>query len=295
MADQESTFDIYIDYVKGTEDASRVFHAMGELIDTFEEIDDLLANVISEHADAEIILEDIEAASLKAKLRNVIANIPDDALKDGDWKKLLGHFLVKAKHALLDWLGENPQITTLEQVQTLQDRLAIIANETGARHLPMYRPVDNKALLGTIAELDRAISLLDPRDKVRYESPYGQVLIPHTQHVHEDLIRNILTREIITSDDVRIVKIKKPDFLGKSQWVMKYAGHSINASMNDMEWLSQFQAGSIDVKPGDSLRVKMHEEVFYGYNNEVVHVSYQILDVLEIIKPRQVFQNRLTF
>lgn len=291
----QEQFDIYIDYVKDSGDASRVFHAMGELIDTFEQIDSLLAGVISEHADAELVLEDIEAASLKAKLRSLILGVPDEALKDGEWKKVLGHFLVKAKHALCKWLDENPKITTLEQVQTLQDKLGKIAEESGARYLPIYRPVDNKALLGTIAELDRAIGLLDPRDKVRYESPYGRVLLQHSQHIHEDLIKEILTKEIITSDDTRIVKIKKPDFLGRSQWVLKYAGHSINASISDQMWLDRFQSGATDVQPGDSLRVLMHEDVFYGHNNEVVHVTYDVREVLEVIKPHPVQQRRLTF
>jgi hypothetical protein len=39
----------------------------------------------------------------------------------------------------------------------------------------------------------------------------------------------------------------------------------------------------------------MHEEVFYGYNNEVVHVTYDLRKVLEVIKPRPVEQRRLTF
>jgi len=296
MSEQsEEQFDIYIDYVKESGDASRVFHAMGELIDTFEHIDNLLTGIISEHANAELVLEDIEAASLKAKLRSVILGVPDEALKDGEWKKILGHFLVRAKHALCEWLDENPKITTLDQVQTLQERLGQIAEQSGARYLPIYRPLDNKALLGTIAELDRAIGLLDPRDKVRYESPYGRVILQHSQHIHEDLIKEILTKEIIKSDDTRIVKIKKPDFLGRSQWVLKYAGHSINASISDQAWLEDFQRGVTDVKPGDSLRVLMHEEVFYGHNNEVVHVTYDVRDVVEVIKPTPVQQRRLTF
>lgn len=171
MSDQnQEQFDIYIDYVKATGDASRVFHAMGELIDTFERIDNLLGGVISEHTSAELILEDIEAASLKAKLRSLILGVPDEALKDGKWKKVLGHFLVKAKYALCKWLEDNPTITNLGQVQILQGQIARIAEESGARHLPMYRPLDNKALLGAIAELDRAVEPLDPRDKVRYEA-----------------------------------------------------------------------------------------------------------------------------
>ncbi|MFN8767604.1 MAG: hypothetical protein ACK5XH_05140 [Lysobacteraceae bacterium] len=296
MSDTEKDqFDIYIDYAKDTGDASRVFHAMGGLIDAFEQFDSLFAGVISEHATAELVLHDIEAASLKAKLRSVIGGIPDDALRDGEWKKVLGHFLIEAKHALCEWLDENPKISTLDQVQTLEIRIAIIAEKSGARHFPMYRPLDKKALLGSIAELDRSTSMLDPQDDLRYVSPHGEVRIAHSQHVNDELIREILTKEILASEDVRIVKIKKPDFLGNSQWVLKYSGHSINATIADTDWLSRFQDGETDVKPGDSLRVRMREQVYYGHHHEVVHISYEVMEVLDVLKPRPSEQRRLTF
>lgn len=291
----QAHFDIYIDYVKGDGDPSRVFHAMGDLIDTFAQLDQMLAGVVTEAPQTELVLEDVTASSLKSRLRNVIGGIPDDALKDGDWKKILGHFLVQAKYIVCDWLKENPEITTLDQVQTLQDRIQLAAEQTQARYLPIYRPLDNKNLLGVIAEIDRSISLLDQRDTVRYESPYGNVELPHIQHVHEDLIRQLLTKEILVSDDERIVKIKKPDFLGRSQWVLKYAGHSIYASIDHTEWLIAYQSGEVLVKPGDSLRVLMHEEVFYGHNMEVVHVTHSVRRVLEIIRPSLTYQPRIKF
>lgn len=291
----ETHFDIYIDYVKADGDASRVFHAMGDLIDTFSQLDQILAGVILEAPQTELVLEAVTAASLKSRLRNVIGGIPDDALRDGDWKKILGHFLIQAKYIVCDWLKEHPEITHLDEIQTLQERLQVAAAKTDARHLPFYRPIDNKDLLGVIAEIDRSISVLDQRDVVRYESRYGNIELPHTQHVHDNLIRQLLTKEILVSDDERIVKVKKPDFLGRSKWVLKYAGHSIYASIDHSEWLNSYQSGDIEVKPGDSLRVLMHEEVFYGHNMEVVHVTHSIREVVEVIKPSFTYQPSIRF
>lgn len=291
----ESEFNLYIDYTKSEGEPSRVFRAMGELIDTFEDLDSLLAGIISEGTGTELVLEDIEASSLRAKLRSVIQGVPDEALKDGDWKKVLGHFLVKAKHALMKWLSDNPEITSIQQVRTLQGELEQLAQETGARHLPMYRPIDQRALLGKIAEIDRAVSYLDPRDTLRYESSNGKVTIPHTQHVQEALIRDLLTREVLSSEDERIVKVKKPDYLGRSQWMLKYAGHSVYATIEDIEWLNRFQSGQVSVRPGDSLRVLMHEEVFYGENMEVVHVTHSVTKVIDVIPPSLLMQSEITF
>lgn len=292
---EEAAFDVYIDFVKGQGGAARVFHSMGQLVDAFAQLDQVLAGIISEASRTELILEDVEGGSVRSKLRSVLQEIPDDALKDGEWKKVLGHFLVRGKYLICEWLRENPEINKLEQVQTLQEQLAIEAERTGARHLPLYRPVDTRTLLGVIAEIDRSIAPLDPRDIVRYESPYGKTTLPHTQHVHDELIRDLLTHEIITSDDERIVKVKKPDFLGRSQWVLKYAGHSIYANIDDIPWLNDFQSGRIDVKPGDSLRVLMHEEVYYGHNMEVIHVTHAIVEVLGVIRPVFPLQSGFSF
>lgn len=293
MADDD--FDLYIDFVEGRGSPSRVFHSMGELIDAFAQLDQVLAGIVAEGSRAQIVLDEVTGGSIRSRLRSIIADIPDDALKDGDWKKVLGHFLVRGKHVLLEWLKENPEVTRLEQVRDLQDQLAVEAERTGALLLPMYRPVDLRTLLSVIAEIDRSVLLLDPRDTVRYESPYGQVTISHIQHVHEELIRKLLTREVISAEDERIVKVKKPDFLGRSQWVLKYAGHSVNANLDDIPWLTAYQAGDVDVKPGDSLRVVMHEEVYYGYNMEVIHVTYSVVEVLEVIRPVIPYQSGFTF
>lgn len=292
---EEANFDVYIDFVKGQGAASRVFHSMAQLVDAFAQLDQVLAGIISEASRTELVLEDVEGGSVRSRLRSILQDIPDEALKDGDWKKALGHFLVRGKHLICEWLKENPEITKLEQVQTLQERLANEAESTGARYLPLYRPVDTRTLLGVIAEIDRSIAPLDSRDVVRYESPYGSTTLPHGQHIHDELIRELLTREIITSDDERIVKVKKPDFLGRSQWMLKYAGHSIYAAIDDIPWLDAFQSGQIDVKPGDSLRVLMHEEVYYGHNMEVVHVTHSVVEILGVIRPTPPQQSGFTF
>lgn len=297
MSEDESEgsedFDLYIDFAEGRGSPSRVFHSMGELIDAFAQLDQVLAGIVVEGSRAEIVLDEVTGGSIRSRLRSIVADIPDDVLKDGEWKKILGHFLVRGKHVLLEWLQQNPEVTKLEQVRDLQDQLMVEAERTGALFFPMYRPADLRTLLSVIAEIDRSVLLLDSGDTVRYESPYGKVTIAHTQHVTEELIRELLTREVISGKYERIVKVKKPDFLGRSQWVLKYAGHSINANFDDIPWLTAYQAGERDVKPGDSLRVLMEEYVYYGYNMEVIHATYTVIEVREII--RRVLPNQSGF
>lgn len=69
-------FCIEVDYEKDSPNPSRIFKAMSDLIDTFQKVDTHLVNILDR---AGILLEDIEASSLKAWLRTILNKIPDDA------------------------------------------------------------------------------------------------------------------------------------------------------------------------------------------------------------------------
>lgn len=105
--------------------------------------------------------------------------------------------------------------------------------------------------------------------------------------------RGSLTKEIVKSSGKRVVKVKKPDYLGKSMWGLQYDGRAIEAKIVDLDWLARFQSRQIDVRPGDSLRVILYEEISYGYDNEVVHRHYEIEKVDDVIRPPS--QNKIAF
>jgi hypothetical protein len=278
-------FSLYIDFEKSEGDPSRVFHAMGALVDSFATLDQELIGIIGERLETEMVLDEITTGSLRSRLRSILLAIPDEAISEVDLKKLIGHYLVKAKYKIVDWLSKNEKIENIEQVRVLEGELITLAEQTGVKHIPAYNPINTRKLLSEINSIQLSIQVLDPKDTVRYESPYGNVEIPRSLHVNEILIREILTRETIVSEDIRIVKVKKPDYLGKSKWVLKYAGHSIEAAIDDQEWLFKFQNNIVSLQPGDSLRVLMRVEVSYGYNLEVVHFSHSVIQVLNIIPP----------
>lgn len=291
--EQNKGFQLYIDFVKSEGDPARVFHSMAELIEAFEQIDQHLAGMFGESTATELVLDDLEAGSLKSWLRNIILVIPDEAISEFEIKKLIGHFLLKAKYKIVEWLAENEKIESIEQVRDLEGELLRLADESNVKKIPAYVPINTRTLLSQINSIQLAVSRLDERDTVRYESPVGTKNIPRGIVVDEDLIREILTRQTLITEGERLVKVKKPDYLGRSKWVVRHAGHSIEAKFEDFHWLEQFHGNAVALNPGDSLRVVMREEVSYGYENEVVHVSYTIKKVVEIVPPSRQEQSWL--
>lgn len=276
-------FSIYIDFKKSEGEPSRIFRTMASLIETFESIDKEFLGILGTTAATELVLDDIEAGSLRAWLRSVLVVLPDDAIREMEVKKLIGHFLLKAKYKLVKWLEVNPEINSIEQVKVLEGELITLAEETNIRQIPAYNPPNTRLLLSQINQIKQAINLLDDDDLILYESVEGNINLPRHIIIDENLINELLTREVLSNEGERLVMVKKPDYLGKSKWVFKYNGHSIEAKVEDESWLEDFQTNIIVLQPGDSLRVNMVEEVSYGHELEVVNIQYNITKVLEVV------------
>ena len=110
MSDSPEEFEIRVEFARGIGDPTRVFRTMAGLIEAAQRMDTHLAEMIGANVRTSLVLEDVEATSLKSRLRSVIEAIPDEPLQAGDIKKLVGHFLLKGKHKVLDWCAERNEV-----------------------------------------------------------------------------------------------------------------------------------------------------------------------------------------
>src|SRR6185436_16959862 len=76
-----------IEFERGQGNPRRVFDAASELIDAFELFDKAVIGSIDPTIETLMVLEDIAAGSIKIWLRNILYRIPDEALRDVDWRK----------------------------------------------------------------------------------------------------------------------------------------------------------------------------------------------------------------
>src|SRR6266404_1283973 len=135
MPPPDADFGIKIDFKKGEGNPRRVFDAASLLIEGFERFDSTVIESIDNTIEPVLVLEDIEAGSIRIWLKNVLTAADDDALKKLDWKPQVGKYLVRAKYVVLRWLDSGDQ-SSPPQLRTLADELRQIARETDVRHLP---------------------------------------------------------------------------------------------------------------------------------------------------------------
>lgn len=279
----ESDFAIEIGFEPETGfDPARVFKSMGDLIDAFQDMDRQLIRSIDSSIKPILMLEDIEAGSLRTWLRSQLTTVDDDVLKQGDWKKVLGLYLVKAKHIIVRWLDGRTVITSAAEVAELEQQLLNAAEETDVRRIPLYQPIERGRLLNGIQEISTALAHLEQPDSASLITSDGSVEFNLNFRISDEAVEALSIEERISHQEEMILKVKRPDFLGEAKWEFVYE-RAIEAKMADREWLQRFQAGDEQILPGDSIRALVQVDVKYGFDQEVVNKEYCILRVLRVI------------
>jgi hypothetical protein len=157
---------IVLNYEPGTTDPSRVFRAMAGLIDASYQLDRHLAHTLATAIEPQVVLERVEAGSIKAYIRTLLVQVHDEALRTLDWRPLIGQYLVKGKHIFLDWLDERARITTREEVQDLQRQLQEAAPPLMADRILPAAPVPVRDLLADVEAIAKAVAPLQKGDSV---------------------------------------------------------------------------------------------------------------------------------
>ena len=279
----DTHFCIAIDFKKDSEDPTRVFRAISELINNFHIFDNDILCSIDTNITPVVLLEDIESGSVKTWLRYKIESLDDEVLKSGDWKKIIGHYLVKSKYVLIKFLEDKTEITNRAQIEDLEDQLLNLAKNTDILRIPSYSPMPHDMLIKNIKNITDAASILHPEDKLSYITPDKAIPFNLTFKISPEAIEDLLTKETITSKIEMILKVKKPDYLGDSMWDFKHETKAIPAKIMDNQWLDDFQSRKFDIRPGDSIRATVEIMTKYSFDNEVISMHYKVLKVSGII------------
>jgi hypothetical protein len=285
-------YELKISFSRNSPDPGRIFSSMSDFIRTLEQVDRDLIDALDTKIETILLLDGVEASSLKSILRSAIRSVDDEALKDGDWKKAVGRLLLVGKYQLLEFLSERNEITDRSQILTLQEQLTKFAEQTDIKRIPSYSPVSTQSLLSHIGNITEAMSRLSHEDAAFYTFDNGTVQLNDRFVFNREAAEALLTKETKTVYEELTVPVKKPDYLGNSMWDIRLREHYVSAKMDDKVWLERFQNRADHVRPGDSLRVILETQVSFGYHGEQVAVHYRIVKVHQVV-PSQPYEKQL--
>lgn len=283
----KSDFSITIDFDKNSPNPSRVFKSMASIIEGFEALDKDLVQHIDNKIETIMLLEDVEKGSIKALLANILKNIPDSAIEDLSIKKILGHYLVKAKYIYLKNTEKTLTLTDAKEIDIIEMELKQVASEYGIDKIPTYVPINKKCIIKNLDNISKSLEPLSKTDAVVMDSQFGKASFNLELSIDMDNMEDLITDEVYESEIKMILKVKKPDYLGDSKWEFKHGGKTLNAKILDSEWLVEFQKGNKPVMPQDSLVCMVKTINKYDYNFDLLSVTYDITRVIHVNKRPQ--------
>jgi len=286
-------FCIKIDFEKDSINPSRIFKAMSGLIDSLQIFDSHLITAINSNIKPIILLEDIETGSLKTWLKQRLEDIDDNDLKKLDWKRLVGTFLVKAKYIAIDFLGNRIKITDANEIIVLQKDIVTLAEQTDVKQMPFYNQIPARYLIQDISNIQNSLAILDKKDSAFYMIVDKTAKFNLELSISPESVEELITKESIENNTDMILKVKKPDYLGESKWDFVYDDRAFPAKITDYEWLNKFQNRDVNVRPGDSIRAKVHTIVKYGHDNNVVTTQNNIIKVINVIEANETDQMKM--
>jgi hypothetical protein len=275
-------FELYFDFEKQSQSPQRVFKILADLLVVLGKFDNLIVQTADPEFRTELVLEDIETGSIRAKLAVFLRNIPEEAVKNFDWKKLIGHFLNKGLQRFIKFLENKPLVNNLEELKNLQVSLETDAELASINPLLVPGQVPLDKLVAFIEEMTRAIAPLRDQEYIEYRSSAGNARF--NPHFNTANLQALLVTETQNTENEYLVKAKRPDFMGESMWELVLKGHTITAKMADTAWLDDFHEGRVDFRPSDYLRIKLQTETTFrgSFGNPSAH--HTVLKVLAVVR-----------
>jgi hypothetical protein len=234
-----------------------VFDAASLLIDGFEALDGVVSSSVDTQIRTLMVLEEIEAGSLRVWLKNLLERVDDRDLREGEWKKIVGKALARGRMLALEFLNDE-KASAGRAIDILRRELHNIAEATNIKHLPAYPPIHEGKLITSLDAIQDAKRFLGPGDKLRVETDEKifEVDLSKTWEASEVLPPPPDLSET-TSTGVLILTIRKADLLGDAMWQFSHGKATISANILDEKWLQDFHNRKIPLFSGDALKCEV--------------------------------------
>ncbi|MBE9129734.1 MULTISPECIES: hypothetical protein [unclassified Coleofasciculus] len=275
-------FGFKIEFARDTEDPSRVFRALSKLIDFCQFTDKNLIKTLDIELEPDLLLEDIQPGSIILWLKNIFKSENETTIKNFNIKAIIV-FLVESKSSIINFINKRSTINSTSELLDLKNKIKSLAEKTDVKKLGIYTPPTDKDLLSSIDKLQSASSELQEADQLYYLFGSSNWLINRDFSISSDSRENLLVEETVRSESKMILKVKKPDLLGASKWEFKHGKKTIDAKINDLEWLKKFKQGEITLASGYAVKAQVEIVTQYDSQGELISIQHTIQKVLAVI------------
>ena len=279
----EISYSLRVDYEDRTENPGRIFRSMGSLIESFRFIDFMFAQSIDSDLEFRQFLESIEAGSLVTRIIESFTGSSQKNIGEELEPESVENYIDKGKQRIIRTMNENSTIADGKIINDLDEGLQKIAQDSGVGAHIQYQKIESLTLARNLESLSNSVKSLNEGENITYKKENNIISINKNCEVDLDKIQEDLVADIMETDTIRILKIKKPDFLGNSMWELKHGTQTIRAKITDGRWLKRFRDGEISTRPGDAIMGKIKESYKYDKSGNLVSSHHEIYEIIKVI------------
>lgn len=273
----EGEIGLVINYQPGKVLAVNVLQAAMGMIEALDKLDAVLLSSVDTALEPVSVLNDVQHSSLKMLLARALRNTPDELIGNLDWKKWVGGLLVKGKYKLLARLdADAPEIQRV--LVELEPEYKSPSNLIG------YKPPTVLDVLDALDGVSKARSAL-PGQVVKVQTELGDIDLPEVMSAASTEIHDLEHGETVINRGIEFFKVKSPDMIGASQWVVLRNNRSTRVDMLHQGWLEAYHRREHAVLPGDSLKCHFEERIQYDAAGNEIERKLFIVEVLAVITP----------
>ncbi len=231
------------------------FNSIQKFSEFLQEFDRLVLRSISYNAAPEYELEDVQFGSIRARVAQLLKAVPDDAIKDLEWKKLVGTLLVRVKYDLIAWLEGEREILTRRQLDALLKRIKRASRQLVAAGM-IVGEVNLFALVILLEKAQTICSNLKVDERFEYKSNDGVANLSIAISINKPKLLYELGQQQYENTALTVLKFKRIELLDdKPKWTFLKEGErgAITASITDEKWLDDYHACKITILPEDRI------------------------------------------
>lgn len=272
---EDGIFEIRLDYKPATGSADRVFLAMAEYVNAFEEIVHVVGHSIDPDADFSYQLSAVEKGSIKAVL-NCASII-----------KSFSKTLSKIPEYIANSMVELDEINSEKDIEKIVTHLEDRVRSSMEIRFPNELNINRLHLAKGVKKLVKASEKLIDGETVDIKSNNNNLVYLNTK-IRFDKDPSSLFYEINKEvKKTETLLIKKPVFFGDAMWDFKSIERckSFSAPLLDEQWLKRYQNRELPhIDPGDAIialvSYEAHKEKgaknFSFSNHKILHVEHHI-------------------
>lgn len=281
----KSFFEIKLEFDKNTENPSRLFFSFAEMIDSVNNLDIVIAKTVNTSISSKLVLDDVEKGSIIAKLWNELVISEEGKIENLEAQENIKEYIEESRKATINFISSNK--SSVQDLENLNAEIIEIANKNKISETFNFAEPNLIELAKSINSINDATNDLNENEGfilTNSDDNPSEIVRNGSPKIDIELVEKSLTKEELVNNYETFYKIKKPDFLGDSQWEFKHGNKNIKVKILHQEWLDKFHKGDEIVLPGDSLRVKIKQTNKYNINGYLISEKIEIVEVLEIRK-----------